>query len=100
MDTQKLIFAAEIGKINIDNPNLKDLKNELEGTINFLESITSIEVNNNYDESKSRVIKLENLREDIPIDSCVSQDILENVPHRLGYYVKVPKIMEKNIKGK
>lgn len=90
IDDQLLNKLQKLGMIEIEESKKEEIKTQLSEILGFVDNIATLDVQN-----LSPKMDLETpMREDIPQDSHIQQDVLSHAPRAEDGYFIVPKIIE------
>ena len=90
IDGALLEKLQKLGMIRIDEDKKEEVKNQLLEILGFLENLSSIDVSEIEFQSELKTP----LREDVPRDSQIRQNVLETAPCAKDGFFIVPKIIE------
>ena len=90
IDDKLLAKLENLSAIKIDDNKKESIKGELSDSLNFVENLNKLEIDNATKIQKQNTP----LREDEPILSDISDHILQNAPKVSERFFIVPKIVE------
>ena len=89
---EEVLHVAKLAKIHIDDHDLEKYQIELKQLLDEVEKINDISV-----ESEDILIAPWSsdtvLREDIPGEMLIKEEVLLNVPKNSGSYIEVPRVL-------
>lgn len=90
IDDKLLSKLERLGMIEIEEGKKEEIKSQLSEILGFVDNIASLDI-----QTLSSKIELKTpMREDIPQDSQIQQDVLSHAPRAEDGYFIVPKIIE------
>lgn len=90
IDDKLLKRLENLSAINIDENKKEEIKSQLSEILNFVENLNTIDLPKDIPHINTPTL----LREDIPINAEISNNVLENAPKAKDGFFIVPKIVE------
>ncbi|RDU71860.1 Asp-tRNA(Asn)/Glu-tRNA(Gln) amidotransferase subunit GatC [Helicobacter brantae] len=90
IDDQLLSKLERLGMIEIEESKKEEIKAQLSEILGFVDNIATLDTQ----ALSSKIEQKTPMREDIPHDSQIQQDVLSHAPRAEDGYFIVPKIIE------
>lgn len=90
IDDQLLSKLERLGMIEIEESKKEEIKAQLSEILGFVDNIATLDTQ----ALSSKIEQKTPMREDIPCDSQIQQDVLSHAPRAEDGYFIVPKIIE------
>lgn len=90
IDDKLLKRLENLSAIAITEDKKEEIKAQLSEILNFVENLNKLDLPDNIPHKNART----HLREDIPNDTKIADDVLENAPKTQERFFVVPKIVE------
>lgn len=90
IDDKLLSKLERLGMIEIEEDKKEEIKSQLSEILGFVDNIASLDIQTLSSKTELKTP----MREDIPQDSQIQQDVLSHAPRAEDGYFIVPKIIE------
>lgn len=90
IDDKLLSKLERLGMIEIEESKKEEIKSQLSEILGFVDNIASLDIQTLSSKTELKTP----MREDIPQDSQIQQDVLSHAPRAEDGYFIVPKIIE------
>lgn len=90
IDDKLLSKLERLGMIEIEEDKKEEIKSQLSEILGFVDNIASLDIQTLGSKTELKTP----MREDIPQDSQIQQDVLSHAPRAEDGYFIVPKIIE------
>lgn len=90
IDDKLLSKLERLGMIEIEEGKKEEIKSQLSEILGFVDNIASLDIQTLSSKTELKTP----MREDIPQDSQIQQDVLSHAPRAEDGYFIVPKIIE------
>lgn len=90
IDDKLLSKLERLGMIEIEEDKKEEIKSQLSEILGFVDNIASLDIQTLSPKTELKTP----MREDIPQDSQIQQDVLSHAPRAEDGYFIVPKIIE------
>ena len=93
LDTSRVKYVAQLARLKLSDVEISSLAHDLAKILDHIETLNEVKTENV--EPTYRVVLTENVvREDKAVPKENNLTLFENVPHKKGHFVKVPKIID------
>jgi aspartyl-tRNA(Asn)/glutamyl-tRNA(Gln) amidotransferase subunit C len=86
-------YVSHLARIELPSKELEKLSHQLQDILDFIDKLTKLDVK--HVSPTSHILPVSNvLRKDLPRQSLLSKQALENAPTKEGNFFSVPKVIE------
>lgn len=93
LSTELITYLAKLSKIDIDEADKERLESEMSAIVELMDTINEVTIEDD-ENLNGEGVSLNDLREDIPVSSYDTEELLKNASHKKDGFFVVPKIME------
>lgn len=93
LSTELITYLAKLSKIDMDEADKERLESEMSAIVELMDTINEVTIEDD-ENLNGEGVSLNDLREDIPVSSYDTEELLKNASHKKDGFFVVPKIME------